>query len=301
MNIAISGGTGLVGSALTGYLTAQGHHVYILTRNTENKQNKERITFVEWLGSSSTPEKELPDLDAVINLAGASIQKRWTDDHKKAILQSRLSATQEIERIIGALPSKPEVLINASAVGYYGISEEDVFTESSGPAERNFLQEVSEQWEEKARTVEKHGVRLVLARFGLILDGEEGALPMMMLPYKLYTGGPIGNGRQWYSWIHLRDVVEMIEFALETKKVKGPMNITAPEPLRMDEFGRTLGAVMRRPHWLPVPGIALQKSLGEMSVLIVNGQKALPEKALEAGYTFSYSKLEPALKDLLDK
>lgn len=301
MNIAISGGTGLVGSALTGYFTAQGHHVYILTRNTENKQNKERITFVEWLGSSSAPEKELPDLDAVINLAGASIQKRWTEDHKKAILQSRLSATEEIERIIGAVSSKPEVLINASAVGYYGISEEAVFTESSQPAERNFLQEVSEQWEEKARSVEKHGVRLVLARFGLILDGEEGAFPMMMLPYKLYAGGPIGSGRQWYSWIHLRDVVEMTAFALETKKVTGPMNVTAPEPMRMDEFGRTLGTVMKRPHWLPVPGTALQKTLGEMSVLIVNGQKALPEKALEAGYTFSYSKLKPALEDLVNK
>ncbi|MFB5664227.1 TIGR01777 family oxidoreductase [Alteribacillus sp. HJP-4] len=299
MNIAIAGGTGLAGSALTGYLTGKGHHVYILTRNKQNKQNKDQITFVEWLSESAEPELHLPLINAYVNLAGASINSRWTKKHKKAILNSRIDATREIIRLISSSRSKPDVLINASAVGYYGISESDTFTEQSTPAKRNFLQEVCEKWELEASQAEKHGVRTVYSRFGLILDDKEGALPRMMLPYNLFAGGPIGKGTQWYSWVHLRDVVQMITFAIENNQARGPMNVVSPDPNKMKDFGKALAAVLNRPHWAPAPAFIIEKTLGEMSVLVVEGQKVLPENAVKWGYEFSFPHLTPALEDLL--
>ncbi|RSL31628.1 TIGR01777 family protein [Salibacterium salarium] len=299
MNIAITGGTGLVGSTLTGYLTQQGHHVYILTRNSKNQQNKANITFVQWLDKGLYPEKELPNIDAVVNLAGASINKRWTAKHKQAILHSRIRATKEVTRIIQEMESPPDVLINASAVGYYGVSNQTTFTEATPPQNRDFLQDVCERWEKEASKVEKMGVRTVYARFGLILDKKEGALPKIMLPYKLFAGGPIGSGKQWYSWIHLRDVIEMIVFAICHEEVKGALNVTAPNPERMKDFGKKLGNAMNRPHWAPVPAFLLRNALGDMSLLVLKGQRVLPEKMMSHGYGFSYPALDEALTDLV--
>ncbi|MFB4165956.1 TIGR01777 family oxidoreductase [Alteribacillus sp. JSM 102045] len=299
MNIAVTGGTGMVGSALTGYLTKNGHHVYILTRNNKNKQNKENITFIEWLQDGSTPENHLPPLDAIVNLAGASINSRWSKEQKNLILNSRVDATREVLRIIHASETKSSIFINASAVGYYGTSKDITFTESSNPEGRNFLQNVCEKWEHEASKAVSLGVRTVYARFGLILDDKEGALPKMMLPYSFFAGGPAGSGEQWYSWVHLKDVVEMLVFAIEKEIVNGPMNVTSPNPEKMKNFGKKLGGIISRPHWLPAPSFAIKTLLGDMSVLILEGQKVLPEKPLTWGYSFSYPRLEDALQDLL--
>ncbi|SFP57106.1 TIGR01777 family oxidoreductase [Salibacterium halotolerans] len=298
MNIAIAGGTGFIGSALTGYLTGLGHHVYILTRNSTSRQNKDRITFVEWLRPDARPENHLPDLDAVVNLAGTSINKRWTAENKKSILQSRLDAVKEINRFISIMDHKPDVVVNASAVGWYGTSRTDEFTEKSSPADRDFLQYVCEHWEKEASRATEEDIRIVYARFGLILDDSEGALPLMMLPYKFFAGGPIGSGNQWYSWVHLQDVIQLLHFAIIHENVEGPLNVTAPNPERMKKFGKKLAAALSRPHWAPVPAFFIRNLLGEMSLLILEGQKAIPQKALAQGYTFTYPTLDKALNNI---
>ncbi|MDQ0300828.1 uncharacterized protein (TIGR01777 family) [Salibacterium salarium] len=300
MNIVITGGTGLIGSTLTGYLTEQGHHIYILTRNCKNQQNKENITFVPWLTTDHYPEKELPNIDAVVNLAGSSINKRWTSQHKKAILNSRIQATREVKRIISEMNKKPDVLINASAIGYYGISNQTVFTEDSLPQNRDFLQDVCERWENEASKAEEMGIRTVYARFGLILDERKGALPKIMLPYKMFAGGTIGSGKQWYSWVHLRDVIQMLVFAIHHKEVRGAINVTAPQPEQMKDFGKKLGHAINRPHWAPVPAVLLKNVLGDMSQLVLKGQKVLPDKLMSLGYTFTYPTLDEALQDLIE-
>ncbi|MBB6450641.1 hypothetical protein HNR44_002631 [Geomicrobium halophilum] len=300
MHIVISGGTGLVGKALSKKLRTLGHSVSILTRNRENKQNESNLQYVEWL-SDTKPEQELGNVDAIINLAGASISKRWTKAHKKRMLNSRIKATQECIRIMQNLPERPNVFISASAMGYYGISRTDTFTEESAPANSNFLQEVSERWEKEAKPAEDMGIRTVYARFGLILDSKEGALPKMMLPYKLGAGGPIGSGEQWYSWVHREDVVHFLIHALEHSGMEGAYNVTAPNPERMRDFGKELSRVLRRPHWLPAPAFAVRMALGEMSVLILEGQKVIPEKTKQSGYQFYYENLDHALGSLLRK
>ncbi|SDH43102.1 hypothetical protein SAMN05192534_105137 [Alteribacillus persepolensis] len=301
MNIVITGGTGMVGSKLTNHLLHKGHHVYILTRNASNKQNTRQLTYVKWLGHNSSPEKYLPTVDAVINLAGASISQRWTPSYKALIRDSRIEATREVIRIINSLPSKPEVLINASAIGYYGTSKTNTFTEESKPIKADFLHRVCKEWENEAAAAKSEGVRVVYARFGLILANKEGALSKMVLPYYLFIGGPLGTGDQWYSWVHVTDVINMIAFAVEHQHVCGPINVTAPSPERMHSFGKQLANTLQKPHWLPTPAFAVRAALGEMSTLILDGQKVLPEKPLQSGYTFSYPSLHTALDNLFDK
>ena len=300
MDIAIAGGTGLVGQALTEYLINNGHHVYILTRDTSNKQNTEKIKFVEWLTGNATPEVELHSVAAFVNLAGESINSgRWSEERKHRILESRLASTKEIVRIMEAMVNKPSVLINASAIGFYGTSESAVFTENDKVAGSDFLASTVSKWEEESLVAESHGIRTVLTRFGIILDKEEGALPRMILPYKLFAGGTVGSGHQWLSWVHINDVVRIIEFCLQNESIQGAVNVTAPHPERMKHFGKTIGKVMGRPHWIPAPSFALKIALGEMSDLVLKGQKVMPAKLERAGYTFLFPNLEGALVDIL--
>ncbi|WP_091663850.1 TIGR01777 family oxidoreductase [Alteribacillus iranensis] len=299
MNIAITGGTGFVGSALTGYLTTLGHHVFILTRNSRNKQNTESITFVEWLNENACPEEHLPSLDAIINLAGATLNRRWTRPYKEKILHSRLQATKETIRLTQSLPQVPKVLINASAIGYYGTSTEHTFHEDSPPIDASFLHFVCREWEKEASEAVKLGIRTIYARFGLILDNKSGAFPKLLLPYQMFAGGPLGHGEQWYSWIHLRDVVESIYFLLHHEKCEGPVNITSPYPERMENFGKKLSKETNRPHWLRVPSKIVEKGLGDMSTLILEGQHVSPNRLISHGYTFTYPTVETAFKQLL--
>ncbi|MDN4075231.1 TIGR01777 family oxidoreductase [Fictibacillus terranigra] len=297
MKIAITGGTGLIGSAVTDLLLSDHHEVYILTRSRKVTDD-DNLHFVEWLGSSSSPEKELDGMDAFINLAGESIHGRWTEEKKKNIMESRLQATEEVLRILGKLPEKPSVLVNASAVGYYGSAEQERFTERSSPKNENFLSAVAQKWEQKASEAKELGIRTVFTRFGVVLSKKGGALSQMEMPYKLFAGGRIGSGRQWISWVHLEDAARLIAYAVESE-IEGPLNVTSPFPVQNNDFGKELGEIIRRPHWLPAPALAIKTVLGEMSVLILEGQHAYPEKALQSGFKFCFPRLQEALKDLL--
>ncbi|KOP70919.1 TIGR01777 family oxidoreductase [Cytobacillus solani] len=299
MKIAVTGGTGFVGHALTKEFVQKGHEVFILTRKMDVKENKKQVTYVQWLNEGDRPWEILEDVDVFINLAGESINSgRWSKNRKKRILKSRISATNEVEKILSRLQKKPEVLIQASAVGFYGISDSETFTEDSREAGDDFLARTVQQWEATAHNAEDLGIRTVYCRFGIILDDTDGALPRIALPYKAFAGGTVGSGDQWVSWIHLKDVVNGILFVAANKHVKGPVNFTAPNPVKMKEFGQTLGKVLHRPHWIPAPRFALKIALGEMSILVLEGQKVLPQKLLAHGYTFLYRDLKNALEDI---
>ncbi|KKK36547.1 multidrug MFS transporter [Mesobacillus campisalis] len=300
MKIVIAGGTGLIGRHLTGHLIKQGHEVMILSRSPKKTGNSS-LHYVRWLNEGDQPDKELEGAEAFVNLAGTTINSRWTSKGKEAIVQSRLKAVSEIHRIISKLALKPAVLINASAIGYYGTSEEETFTENAGTPGVDFLADTVIQWEEAAAKTEQLGVRIVLCRFGVVLDQAEGALPKMVTPYNMFAGGTIGTGRQWLSWIHIEDVSRALGFVLEQEAISGPVNFTAPHPVQMKTFGKELASVLNKPHWLPVPGFALKMLLGEMSLLVLEGQRVLPEKLLAHGFEFNYPTLHGALTEIFKK
>ncbi|WP_246943058.1 TIGR01777 family oxidoreductase [Bacillus pinisoli] len=299
MKIAITGGTGFVGKALTKSFLQGGHNVYILSRS-QHSSSKDGIQYVKWLTEDSQPENELNDIDVFINLAGESLNSgRWTAERKQRIVSSRISATREVIRILQNMNKKPSVLINASAIGYYGTSLEKEFTESNKIPGQDFLAQTVASWEQEAQAAEELGVRTVYTRFGIILDQQEGALPKMVLPYKLFAGGTVGSGAQWMSWVHIDDVVGMIQYAIKNENIKGPFNVVSSNPVTMKKFGQHIGHVMKRPHFLPAPSFALKLLLGEMSVLVLEGQKVVPQKAEDSGYQFHYKYLDEALTNIL--
>jgi len=301
MHIVISGGRGFLGKRLQMYLINNGHQVTILTRSLDGNQEVKGVKLVEWMNEGNHPEAELENVDAIIHLAGESISgSRWTKSKKERILSSRLNTTKEMYRIIANLERKPQVFINASAVGFYGMSETETYTEKSGSDANDFLASVVKRWESEAEKVKQLNVRTVFTRFGVIL-GNGGALPLMVLPYKLGVGGTMGSGKQWISWVHIDDAVKMIVYAITHPNINGPMNITAPNPVRMKEFGQTISKVLRRRHWLPVPSFVMKLGLGEMSDMILKGQRVLPELATNHGYHFQYANVEDALENILGK
>ena len=300
LKVAVAGGSGFVGNAIVRLLVEEGHQVYVLTRN-KNKPTIKNSIPVEWLRENSRPERALEGVDAIINLAGTSLNSgRWTKKQKKRILQSRINANREIHRIIGQLKKRPLLLLNASAIGYYEPSLEQTYTEEWEQAGENFLAETVVRWEYEANQVREFDVRVVVARFGLILGPKGGAFPKLILPYKLFMGGKLGSGRQWYSWIHVEDVANALLFCMEHSEVCGPVNFTAPNPVRMEDFGKTIADVLKKPHWSIVPSPVIQAALGEMSMLILEGQKVMPQKLVNEGYSFIYPDLQSALKQLLN-
>lgn len=299
MKIAITGGTGLIGRPLVRALAEAGHQVVVLTRHPRPRQRG--ISFVEWMTPDSHPESELQDVDAIVHLAGASINDgRWTHKQKQAILQSRIDGTKEVVRIIKNMKRKPSVVISGSAIGIYGEDRSITYSEATPlPDRTNFLGNVCVLWEKEAQPVQDMGIRLVTMRTGVVLSNDGGAFPLMKLPYTLGIGGRLGSGKQWVPWIHLDDLVRLFVHILETSTIEGPVNGTAPTPVTMDEFGKTLGRVMHRPHWAPAPAPLLKLALGEKSVIVLEGAKVVPTKALNHGFRFRYETLEPALKQLL--
>ncbi|TSI11785.1 TIGR01777 family oxidoreductase [Lysinibacillus sp. BW-2-10] len=298
MRIVIAGGTGFIGERLTDVLIEKGHEVIILTR--KEKQPSANQSYVVWLREGATPEKELGKVDIIINLAGVSINDgRWTPKHQKQIYESRMIATDELVRIVKSLKEKPSALINASAIGIYPASLTATYTENSQEVATDFLARTVKNWEAKAQQVEQYGIRTAFMRFGVVLGNEGGALPLMVLPYKLFVGGTVGAGNQWVSWVHVTDVVRAIVFAIENPHVNGPVNVTAPHPVTMKEFGKIIGTVLKRPHWLPVPSFAMKLALGEKSQLVLEGQQVLSNKLLSEGFKFTYPELRLALEDLL--
>lgn len=300
MKIAIAGGSGLIGTKLTDYFVSKGHSVFILTRDATNKPVKDHVHYIEWLKDGTKPELDLEGIEAFINLAGESIgDGRWTEKRKEAILNSRITSTRTVIDLLSKLKSKPEVLVNASAIGYYGNSLTETFTESSQPIETNFLSTVVQHWEKEAEKASNLGVRVVYCRLGIVLEASEGALPQIVLPYRLYVGGPLGKGSQWVSWVHIDDVVGMFDLAIEQTEIIGPLNVTNPVPIQMNDFGKTVATILNKPHWIPVPAFALKLLLGEMSTLVLDGNKVLPEKAKKYEYSYRFESLSVALNHIL--
>jgi len=297
MKVAITGGSGFVGKEITKQLTNNGHEVYILTRSS--KPSNDSVHMVKWLGEKDKPEEQLNGVDAWINLAGASINEgRWTEEQKQKIHDSRMQATDEVLRILKAVSEKPTVLVNASAIGIYPPSEEALYTEQSSSRGSDFLAETVEEWEKKAFQAEQYRTRVACGRFGIILGKNEGALPLMALPYKMGIGGKVGSGNQWVSWVHVSDVAKAILYAIDNDDFKGPFNVTSPDPKQMNEFGKILGQILNRPHWIPVPSFALKLALGDKSQLVLEGQRVMPDKLLTHGFKFTYPDLQQALKNI---
>ena len=292
MNIVLAGATGFLGRALTRRLAEDGHSLTVLTRTP--RQPRE----VRWdpAGDPSAVAPLLQHADAVVNLAGAPISKRWTAAHKREMWDSRIQSTRTLVEAIKRLPKVPATLVNASAVGIYGARGDEPITEATA-AGSTFLASLARHWEQEALAAPT-GTRVVLLRSGIALDRDGGALPRMVMPFRFFLGGRLGSGRQYLSWIHRDDWVAMVRWALTATAVSGPLNVTAPNPVTNAEFSRTIGRVLGRPSLLPVPAIALRVAVGEMAGELVTGQRVLPDKARGGGFVFRYPELEGALREM---
>ena len=295
-NYLITGGTGMVGTQLVEAVAQSDSHITILTRQDKTTSHP-KITYVNW--SKPDWEAQVPNIDIVINLAGASLNKRWTKSYKQKIMVSRLQSTQALFELFKGREQKPSVFFNASAVGYYKPDLYRTYTELYKTLPFDFLSEVVYQWERLARQFESLGTRVVIGRFGMVLSNEGGALPMMKLPYEFYVGGKIGSGRQWYSWIHIDDLTRAILHTINTEDAHGVFNFTAPIVEHQNLFGYTLARISHRPHYTWVPSIALRIILGQMSTVILDTQKVIPNKLQAIDFKFKYPDLKIALEDLI--
>ncbi|WP_126147389.1 TIGR01777 family oxidoreductase [Synechococcus elongatus] len=297
MKIAITGATGFVGQRLVERLRAEGHELRILSQRPTVAQQLtgcqvfDTATETSWLAA-------LEGADAVVNLAGEPIaEQRWTPAQKQRLKNSRVQTTRALVTAITAATQKPQVLVTASAIGYYGTSEMAQFTEESA-AGQDYLAEICQAWEQEAQAVTVSGTRLVTLRIGIVV-GPGGAIGKMLGPFKLFAGGPIGSGRQWVSWIQREDLVSLILEAIANPSYQGTYNATAPQAVRMADLSATLGEVLQRPSWLPVPAFALEALLGEGALLVLEGQQVLPKRLEAAGFQFRYPDLKSALQQFL--
>ncbi len=296
MRLVVAGGTGFIGAALCSRLLELGHSLTLLTRSASSGAISPNKRSLSWNPASPGPwEEALNGSDGVINLAGEPIAKRWTERQKELIASSRIDATRALVTAIGKAKEKPKFLLNASAVGYYGARGDETLTEDAGSG-NDFLSRVCIAWEKEAIKAEDYGLRVIRLRTGIVLGKGGGALAKMLLPFKLFMGGPLGSGNQWMSWIHLEDEIALILFLLEHADAHGAINATAPNPVTMQEFCKTLGDAVNRPSWAPVPAFALRLLLGEMAEMLLTGQRVLPEQAQKLGYSFRYPTLHEALE-----
>ena len=295
MHILLTGGTGLIGRQLCQHWLGQGHRLTVWSRHPEEVA---ALCGAEVLGVARL-EEVIGVVDAVVNLAGAAIADRpWTHKRKALLWSSRIGLTETLLAWLEGLAQKPAVLISGSAVGWYGDGGERELTEASGPVQDDFPSQLCIAWEETAQRAEALGMRVVLVRTGLVLAAEGGFLSRLLLPFKLALGGPIGNGRQWMPWVHIKDQIALIDFLLHKDDASGPYNACAPHPVRNREFAKTLGQVLHRPAFMPMPAFALKVGLGELSGLLLGGQKAIPERLMAAGFIFQFTELHAALDDL---
>lgn len=302
MKIAITGATGLVGSRLVAQLNQKGHQILVFTRNPSKAQtvfpaSAFSIEIVQYTPQKSGDwQQRISGCDAVVNLAGEAIAERWTPQQKEAIMQSRQVVTRKLVEAIAMAEKKPQVLVSGSAIGYYGTSKTAAFDENN-TAGNDFLAQVCQNWEAEAQKVTELGVRLVILRIGIVL-ANGGALGKMIGPFKMFAGGPIGSGQQWFSWIHRDDLVNLICQAIE-QDMSGVYNATAPNPVRMSQLCQTLGEVMNRPSWLPVPDFVLEVLLGDGATVVLEGQQVLPKKTQASGFSYQYPELKPALAEIV--
>ena len=301
MKVLIAGGTGLIGSALAESLAASGHQVGIISRNPASVNQKYRA--VSWEETSLL--EELARTGAVINLAGTSLsgnnplQMRWTPKRKKAIISSRLAVGKKLVNAISKLDQKPEVFLQASAIGFYGNQGSQPADENS-EAGNDFLAQVCRKWESSTAPVEEMGVRRLVLRIGLVLSQKGGLLPLLALPFRLFVGGKIGSGNQFLSWIHIQDIVQSIQFLISDPAYQGVYNLTAPNPETNQRFSQLVGKALHRPNWLPIPGLLLKAALGEASTLALDGRPVYPNRLPKAGYQFNFPDLEDSLLDLFN-
>jgi len=302
MKIVIAGASGLIGDHLTGVLLQSGHHVTALTTRAIERAASENPAFVKvhWDGASAGEWSRYVDgADAIVNLSGRSLASgRWTRARKQDLIRSRLASTESIVAAICSAKRKPSVFINASAVGYYGHIESGDVTEDHLPG-TDFLAALCAQWERAAMAAASSGVRVVLIRSGVVLDSRGGALQRMVLPFRFFAGGTLGDGTQWIPWIHREDEARAIIFAIENANISGPVNLAAPDAVTMAEFCRTLSRVLRRPSFMTIPAFVLRALLGEMAQVVLTGQRAVPGKLLQAGFRFQHPTLQEALSNLL--
>lgn len=293
-NIAIGGGTGFIGKALTAHLVRQGCEVTIISRK-KPADAQAGVRYLTWDQLKTAPDL-LEGTEAIVNLAGASLNQRWTPKTKQNIIESRLATVHAVAKLVQALREKPAVVVQGSAVAIYGTSLTETFREDSERRVVDFPSSVVQEWEDAADEIQ--GVRLVKLRTGVVLGNDGGAFPLMKLPYMLGFGGRIGSGKQWVPWIHVQDMVRLIEYCILHPELRGPVNATAPEPVTNNRFGQTVGRIYRRPHWFPVPSFMMRAVLGELSLMLLEGQRVIPEKLLSQGFRFEYPTLEQALRQL---
>jgi uncharacterized protein (TIGR01777 family) len=299
MRIFMTGGTGFVGTDLAKRLISEGHAVTVLTPALSGTELQ--LSGLSYLIGHPTTngkwQEAVRDHDAIINLAGASIFSRWTPEQKKILLSSRIETTRNL---VAALPdsAKHITFFSTSAVGYYGFHEDEELIESS-PSGNDFLAKLSYDWEQEALRAQDKGARVIITRFGIVLGKSGGALGQMIPLFKYYLGGPLGSGRQWFSWVHMHDLTEAYIFLLSHEDISGPVNLCSPNPLRNKDLGDAIGKILQRPSFMPAPGFMIRLILGEFGDVLLKGQRVIPRRLLQAGFKFLYPDIEEALKNII--
>lgn len=300
--IIITGATGLIGKKLVKSLYDRNDEVIVFSRDIKKAKSilpsvKE---FVEW--NYQKPEQwksNLENSDTVVHLAGINLfSKRWSENFKREIIESREVSSRNIAEAINSCSNKPEILISASGIGYYGDCGDKILNEES-PSGNDFLADVCKVWESETRKVELSGVRSVQIRTGVVLSTEDGALKQMLPPFKFFIGGPLGSGKQWVSWIHIEDIVGIYIQAIDNKNLLGAVNAASPNPVKMKEFSKALGKILNRPSLLPVPKFILRFVVGEAAEVVTASQRVISNKLIQSGYQFKFTNLEAAFRDLL--
>lgn len=296
MNILITGGTGFIGTELRDFLLKKGHYITVITRSPKKYENESARNqrFISW---EADLREAMEETDVVINLVGENLAKLWTDDIKKRIYNSRIDSTNDLVEAIQAADSKPKLMISASGASYYGDRGDDVLDESEPPGS-GFLPEVCVDWEDAARPVEEEGVRLVIFRNGVVLGEGGGAMQYMLPVFKLGVGGPIGDGTQYFPWIHMLDVCRAMNFAIENEQLSGACNLTAPNPVTMNEMADAMGDVLRRPTFFRVPEFLVRLVLGDAGDTVLDSLRTQPKQLQQAGFEFRFRYLREALGDI---
>jgi uncharacterized protein len=299
MNVFMTGGTGFVGTYLAKRLISEGHKVTILTQPLGSAKIK--MDGLAYLDGNPTIkgkwQESVKEHDVIINLAGASIFSRWTPEQKKILRESRIETTRNL---VSALPADASkiTIFSTSAVGYYGFHEDEELIENMAEG-NDFLARLAYDWEQEALRAQDKGARVVITRFGIVLGKNGGALGQMLPLFKYFLGGPLGNGRQWFSWVHMHDLVEAFIFLLQHPEINGAVNLSSPEPVRNVDLGRAIGKILHRPSFMPAPGFMIKLILGEFGSVLLKGQRVIPRRMLDAGFKFKYPNIEEALKSII--
>ncbi len=301
MNIFMTGGTGFVGRSLSKLLQGRGHSLKILTRSVRDKNTDGgRVSYIEGDPASYGPWADsLSDCEVIINLAGASIFKRWTSEYKQKLIESRIKTTDNLVKGLAESDSKNALFISTSAVGYYGFHGDEKLDEECSSGD-DFLSELAVKWEASADKAKETGAEVIINRFGVVLGKDGGAIPMMKPLFRYWLGSPLGKGSQYFSWVHITDLVNIILFQIENSRLEGPFNCTAPCPVTNRELTKAIASVMKKPLFMPpVPGFAMKLVLGEFADVLLKGQRVIPKKLMDAGYEFRFPEINQALEDVL--